>query len=170
MKWNTRTMIFMGLMVAMSIILTRILAVPIGETIRISFGDVPIILAGILFGPLAGAVTGAAADIVGVMLKSQGGFFIGFTLSSALTGFIPGLFFLRRKAEKVSLGKIILIVTLITVFISLILNTYWLTILVGKGFFVILTPRLLVRAIIAPLEVIFLAIILRAWDKYRTSR
>lgn len=169
MKFNTRTVVFMGLLVGMSLVLTRLLGFLILPTVRISFGDVPIILAGILYGPLAGLITGAAADVIGVLLKPEGGFFLGFTISSALTGLIPGLFFWRHTGSKYSPVKVILIVLLITVFVSLLLNTYWLTFLVGKGFWVILPTRLLARAIIAPLEAILLIAILRALEKYRTS-
>lgn len=169
MKWNTKKIVFMGLMVSMSIILTRLLSFMVGPTIRISFGDVPIILSGIVFGPVAGAITGIAADLVGYLLRSEGGFFFGFTLSAALTGFIPGLFFLRQKGEKYSLVKLIIIVVVQTILVSLTLNTFWLVIMYGQGFWAILPNRIIARAIIAPLEVLFLVIILRALNRYRTS-
>lgn len=162
MKWKTRTIVFMGLLAAMSIILTRLFGFMIVPTIRVSFGDVPIILSGILFGPLAGAVTGITADLVGVMLRSQGGFFIGFTLSAALTGLIPGLFFRNNRDGKYPLSKIILSSITVNIVVSLVLNTLWLVIMYNKGLFVILPGRLLARLVIVPLEIFFLATILRA--------
>ena len=68
-------------------------------TVRLSFGEIPIMLAGILFGPFAGALTGIAADLLGYMINSAGlAYFPGFTLSAALIGFIPGL--LLKNSEK----------------------------------------------------------------------
>ncbi len=169
MKWQTRTIVFMGLLISMSIILTRGFGFMVGPTIRISFGDVPIMLAGILFGPLAGAITGIGADLVGFMLRSQGGFFIGFTLSAALTGLIPGLIFMGHKTEKYSLVKIILSVLLVNLLISLTLNTTWLIIMYSKGFWAIFPGRVITRAIITPLEIAFLTIILRTLKKTETQ-
>lgn len=165
MKWKTRTIVFMGLLAAMSIILTRLFGFMIGPTIRVSFGDVPIILSGILFGPIAGAITGITADLVGMMLRAHGGFFIGFTISAALTGFIPGLFFLKEREGRYPLSKIILSSVTVNIIVSLVLNTLWLVIMYDKGLFVILPGRVITRLVIVPLEIIFLATILRALNK-----
>ncbi|MCK4260284.1 MAG: folate family ECF transporter S component [Halanaerobiales bacterium] len=167
MKWQTRTLIFMGLLISMSIILTRFFGFMIGPTIRISFGNVPIILAGILFGPLAGAITGIGADLIGIMLRSQGGFFIGFTISAGLTGLIPGIIFIGRKNTKTkhSLIKIAISVILVNIVVSLTLNTIWLIIMYSKGFWAIFPARVLARLIIAPLEIFFITILLRTLAK-----
>lgn len=169
MKWQLKTVVFMGLLVSMSVILTRFFGVMIGNTIRISFGGVPIIIAGILFGPLAGAITGIAADLIGVMVRSMGGYFIGFTISAALVGYIPGLFFLNQKTDEYPLSKIILSVLTVEILVHLIINTIWLIVMYNRGFLVIFPSRLLTRVIIIPFEVIFLTIILRALKIYRSK-
>lgn len=167
MKWQVKTLIFMGLLASMSVILTRAFGVMIGNTIRISFGSVPIIISGILFGPLAGAVTGIAADLIGVMVRSMGGYFVGFTISAGLVGYIPGLFFLKQKNDQYPLSKIILSVLTVEILVHLIINTAWLILMYNKGFLIIFPSRLLTRLIITPLEVIFLTIILRALKTYK---
>lgn len=161
MKWKVKTIVYMGLLVSISIILTRGFGIMIGNSIRISFGNVPIMLSGILFGPVAGAVTGIAADLVGFMIRGQGTFFPGFTLSAALTGLIPGLLYLGYRGKKPSLPRIILIVAIVNIFISFMLNTFWLSIMFNKGFLALLPGRIIARLIIAPLEVVFIVAILR---------
>jgi len=85
MRFTTRTATNLGLLTAISIVLTRVFGfiIPIAGVgaLRISFGEIPIMLSGILFGPVAGAVTGVAADLIGYAINSHGGaFFPGFTL------------------------------------------------------------------------------------------
>ena len=69
MKLSARTAANMGLLTAVSIVLTRVFGVmvPIAGVgaLRLSFGEIPIMLTGVLFGPLPGALTGIAADVVG---------------------------------------------------------------------------------------------------------
>jgi len=71
--------------------------------LKINFSTIPIMLSGILFGPIAGFMTGGVADVIGYIINPQGGpFFPGFTLSTALTGMIPGLVYkLITKYKKV---------------------------------------------------------------------
>ena len=58
----------MALLSAMSIVLGKLLAVNIGEVIRISFENLPVLLAAIALGPIAGAVVGLLADVVGCLI------------------------------------------------------------------------------------------------------
>ena len=84
-----------GLFVATSIIMARFFAgdILIGglSVLRISFGQVPIFISGILLGPVYGAITGALADVLGYLVKPLGPYFPGFTINGALGGLIPGL-------------------------------------------------------------------------------
>lgn len=66
---NVRVMIISGLLVAMSIVLGKFLAFNITDAIRISFENLPVIMAGIFFGPFIGGAVGLGADIIGSILK-----------------------------------------------------------------------------------------------------
>lgn len=61
---------FAAILSAMSFILGKFLQIPnpFQEFIRISFENLPIILAGISLGPIAGALVGAVADLIGCAL------------------------------------------------------------------------------------------------------
>ena len=85
-----------GLLVAASVILTRWLGVTVSlagvGALRLAFGDIPIILAGLILGPLGGGLVGATGDLPGFALNPMGGaYFPGFTLTAALTGVLPAL-------------------------------------------------------------------------------
>ena len=79
-----------SLMVAISIICGKYLAIPGGEVLRFSFENLPIMMAGILFGPAAGVAVGVVADLVGCFL-------VGYTINPLVTlgataiGFLSGL-------------------------------------------------------------------------------
>lgn len=149
---KTKNLIVISLLAALSIVLTRFLSfmLPVAGIlgIRISFGDIPIMLAGLLFGPIAGALTGIVADVIGAVFLSPYGFFPGFTLTAALVGAIPPI--LMRLMNKKDLGFIhLFIIILVTdIITSLGLNTLWLTMMNGKAFMVLLPPRMITRAIL----------------------
>ena len=171
MNFSTRKIANLGVLTAVSIVLTRVFGfiVPVAGVgaLRISFGEIPLILAGILFGPWAGAVTGIAADLIGYAINSHGGaFFPGFALSAALTGLLPGLLLhsYRENLHWWQVGVTVLLTDLVT---GVVLNTLWLTILYGQGFFVILPARLLARLVTLPIYTLAVFLINRAYQTYR---
>jgi ECF transporter S component (folate family) len=104
-KFDTSSLVKAAVLAAISIILTRVLSimVPLGglPALRLGFGSMPIMISGMLFGPVIGALTGIVADLIGVALNSMGGsFFPGFTLSAATTGIISGVLFHTIKIHK----------------------------------------------------------------------
>ena len=69
MKNRARRVAFAGMFIALNIVLTRFFSytVVIGgvQNIRLGFGEIPVILSGIMLGPVYGAITGALADLIG---------------------------------------------------------------------------------------------------------
>lgn len=65
---NIRVMAVAALLTALSIVLGKYLAVNVTDSLRISFENLPILMAGLFFGPLIGGVVGAAAEGYLIML------------------------------------------------------------------------------------------------------
>lgn len=88
---NTRVMVISALFIAMSIVLGKVLAFNIGTSIRISFENLPLLMAGLFFGPFIGAAVGIGADIIGCIIV---GYAINpvITLGAAMIGFASGMF------------------------------------------------------------------------------
>lgn len=147
---NTRKMVFLGLFISLQVILTRFLGI---ETpiIRVSFGFLPLALCGMLFGPLYGGICGAIADILGMLIFPKGAYFPGFTLSTALSGVIYGIFLYKRPKSMIN---IILAVFVTTIFINLGINTIWLSMITGKAVYVIIVPRIIKNLIEIPVKVL----------------
>ena len=89
---TTRVLVLSALMAAMSIVLARFCVIWITPSVRISFGNIPIMLAGLLFGPLPGALVGAVADIVGAAALSPYGWYPPLTIGPVLMGLLSGFF------------------------------------------------------------------------------
>ncbi len=79
-----------AILAALSIILGKYLAINIGTNIRFSLENLPILMAGIYLGPLAGGAVGLTADLLGCLLV---GYAINpiITIASVMIGVIGGL-------------------------------------------------------------------------------
>lgn|GEM_PF-42045 len=162
-RLSTKALVIASFLVAMNVVLTRLGAIMIlGGTIRLSFGNIPLILSGILLGPVAGAMVGFISDILGFMINSHGAaFHPGFTLSNVLTGAIPGIVVMFSRKNKLSMTNVIVSNILVFGIVSISLNTYWLTHLFGKSFFVLLPTRIVASTILAVINTMVTLILVK---------
>jgi len=63
-----RILALMAILAAMSMVLGKLLQISIGNSIRISFENLPLIFAGFLFGPVGGGVVALVEDTVGSLI------------------------------------------------------------------------------------------------------
>ncbi|MBA1334228.1 MAG: Substrate-specific component FolT of folate ECF transporter [Firmicutes bacterium] len=145
MKISTKQLVFMALLTSISIILTRVASLRISfagvEGIRIGLGDLPIIMSGMMLGPLSGGLVGAVSDIIGYFINPMGAYMPHFTFVKALTGIIPGIMIaINGKGYKnpLYLGWIVFITQLVT---STILTPYFLQVIFGIPMKVTILPR-----------------------------
>jgi len=148
----------MAFMIAISVVLTRFCSIntPI---LRIGFGFLPCALMGIMYGPLWAGAGYAIADILGMVIFPNGAYFPGFTLTAFLTGLVYGFFY--RKGE-VTLKTSIVPNLIVSFGLNLILDTIWLMILMGQGFWALLPTRI-VKCVV--MFVIQTALIPLVWNK-----
>ena len=97
-------LVISAFLAAISIVCGKYLAIRGGDVMRFSFENMPIIMAGMLFGPVVGAVVGVVADLIGCVL-------VGYTINpvvtagAALIGFIGGLgYYILGKIKKFPYG------------------------------------------------------------------
>ena len=62
---STRALAYCALLAAISVVLARLIIPMPNASTRFSIEAVPIYLAGMLFGPMAGGLVGFSADLVG---------------------------------------------------------------------------------------------------------
>lgn len=93
-------LVFASVFVAMAVILKISFEIYFTPQLRFNFCNVPIMMSGIFLGPIWGFAVGAVTDIVNYLIKPAGAMHWGFTLSSALTGCIPGIIFALTKKKR----------------------------------------------------------------------
>lgn len=136
---HTRKLVYMAMFIALEIVLTRLVSLMPSNTTRISLSFVVYAFAGNMFGPVFGLISAAIGDLVGAILFPPiGGFFPGFTLSAAVSGFIFGYVILGKK--QYLRGTIILLVN--TLLVDVLMNTLWLSIITKTPFILRLQLRL----------------------------
>jgi len=150
---NTKKIVVIALLIALEIILTRFLAIQT-PTIRISLGFVPIAIIAIMYGPIYAGVAAAVADFMGVSFFSAITPFPGFTVTAALMGFVFGLFLYNHRDRHLGLVRICMAVLIVTIVLQFGLDTLWLQIITGRGFFEILPTRIVRTLIMLPLQLV----------------
>ena len=90
-RMATRTLAFCALLAALSVVLARLIVPMPNAFTRFSIEAVPIFLAGLLFGPLAGGMVGFTADLVGCLFSGYG-YNPLFCVPPILYGVAAGLF------------------------------------------------------------------------------
>ncbi len=142
-RFSAQTLAFAGVLVAMNIVLSRFVSIPIGESLRISVSSVPIILAGLWFGPVIGGICGFLGDLLGCFISGYApNPFI--SLSAILMGVIPALFvgFLSRGKQKgggvgafaLRYLRFLLVIALTMLITSQGITTYGLSVMYGRPF------------------------------------
>ena len=158
MTWDTRTLVFLGLLVAMNIVLVRLVVIDLGSY-RITIGSVCTILAGLWFGPVAGGVSGLISDVLGCILK---GYAINplITVAAILWGVIPALMRPLMTGSKVKkTGMLWLSVVVTSILATLVFTTAGLVLLLGYNFYAIMPGRIVQWAIMTPIYCVLTSVL-----------
>jgi ECF transporter S component (folate family) len=121
----------------------------LGDYIKIGFATVANQFVYYLFGPVVGTFFGGALDILKYLIKPTGPYFPGFTISAAVGGLIYGSLLYKRP---ISLKRILIAELVVSIVCNMLLGTYWLTVMYGKGFFAILPMRVFKNLIMWPIN------------------
>ncbi len=156
---SLKIMVAAALLAAMSIVCGKYLKIPVGDIMRFSFENLPILLAGMAFGSVVGVITGVLADLVGC-------FMVGYainpivTIGAAVIGLLGGLVY--KLCEKLPL----IIKILITVFSahtvgSVLIKTFGLAKFYSIPFFELMLWRTLNYVIVATLEFVIIYFVIK---------
>lgn len=148
-------MVIAALLASMSIVLGKYASLTF-LTVRISFENLPVIAAGIMLGPLAGALVGALADLVGCLLV---GYAINpiITLGAAAIGLCAGLcsMALGGVQRRPFLATAVSCIAAHALG-SILIKSAGISIYYGSPFFAVLLERSATYAFIAAAEILLL--------------
>lgn len=150
-------MVTLAVLIATQIVLSRFCSIN-AWNLKIGLSFLPIAVAGAAFGPVGGAVVGAASDFLGAILFPIGPYFPGFSFSCAMTGVLFGL--ALHKGH--STPKLVAAVLLDQLCLSLLLNSLWISLLYGSPYLPLLATRLAQCAVMIPVELALTPLVLRA--------
>ena len=156
---SLRVMVLCSVFVAISIVCGKYLAIRGGDILRFSFENLPIILSGIAFGPVAGAAVGVVADLIGCVLV---GYAINpiITVAGGLIGAISGLVYYVCRKAPLWLGAT-LSVTVSHIIGSVIVKTVGLAVFYSMPLWELMLWRLLNYAIIGTAEGVLIYLLLK---------
>ena len=109
--------------------------------------------------------TQALADLLGALLFPIGAYFPGFTLTAFLTGLVFGLFLYGKQSFPRVLGAVLLNQLLL----SLLLNTFWISVLYGSPFGPLLVTRLLQCAVLSAVQLALIPVLAGVLERVRRS-
>ena len=158
---NIKVLCAIGMLGALSIIINNF-SIQIGEFLKIGFASECNVLVDCLFGPVAGAIFGAGMDLLKFLIKPTGPFFWGWTFSAALAGVIIGVGLYKKK---VTYWRVFIVRLINSIVINVILGTYWLDVMYGKGFIALLPTRLVKNVVMVPIETLIFMAIYKAIEK-----
>ena len=151
----------LAMFIALQIVLSKFLMLQLAPSVRLSIDSVPILLAGLWFGPLAGALVGTVSDFLGtLMFPTAGAYFPPLTVAFLLIGLTAGI--LSRVVKvKQPLLRIALIVIPSEIVGSYLFKSFALSFLVGAPFSVLLAARALPVAIVMIVNTVLVALLNR---------
>ncbi len=146
---NTRVLVYLALLVAIQIVLVRIISIDLGFA-RVTIGNLPVVLAGMWFGPFAGALCGLVADVIGCFIR---GYAVNplITLSVMVWGVIPVLMRPLMKGSKTrKMGMMCVALVITSIVGTVFLTTLGLVLMNGYHLAAILPSRLIQWAVLTP--------------------
>ena len=93
-----KKIILSSMFLALFIIFNRFISIKT-ELLVISLTFIPIIMSAVLLGPKYSTIIALLGDLLGAIIFPFGPYFPGFTISSAITGLIYGLFLYNNGNE-----------------------------------------------------------------------
>ena len=125
--FTLRRLTSMAILIALQVVLARLVGIQIYEGLRISFETIPIILASIWLGPMAGLLVGFLSDFIGTVISGYGVYFLPLAITPILNGVLPGLCYRYVFKENMSFVKCVAMIVVTEMISSLLLGTYALT-------------------------------------------
>lgn len=162
---SVRSLVTAGLLITLKLILD-LFTIQITPALHLSFEFLASATMSMLFGPVVGAMCGGLSDIVNYIINPKGVFFPGFMISSIVLGLIYGLSFYKKN---ITITRCIIAEVAVILIVNILLNTYWLSLLYGKSFNILLPVRIVKNLAMIPINVTFMYFILNLVNKIKKN-
>lgn len=170
---RTKKIVLTAILLALLVVLSRFLSIKTPIT-KISFAFLPTMLCATWLDWKWTVLLNILGDLIGATLFPTGPFFAGYTISTAISGFIYGFLLyqgnhLAKKSKQADADKAkvksndlsqkqliwraILATVLVAIIVNMGLNTLWTSITAGKAFWPLLGTRIVKQLVMIPIHV-----------------
>ncbi len=163
---NPRTLATAAVLSALHLILNQF-TIPVSGLLEVGFDFLATAAMGYLCGPWVAGLSGIVTDVFGYILRPNGPYFPGWTLSAILAGILYGLWYYRRP---VKLWRIIACKAMAVVIFNFFLTPLWLHFLYGQAFVVLSSLRFVKNLVKFPIDVALLLLVLKTCETYRARQ
>ena len=125
--FSPRRICAMAMLIALQIVLARFLGWQVSEGLRISFESIPVLIAGMWLGPVAGLIVGVISDVLGTVISGYGVYFVPLAITPIVNGVLPPLVFRYVFKNNVNVVKCVVTLVITQLIASMLLGTYALT-------------------------------------------
>lgn len=152
---RTKDLVMIALLIGLNIVLSRLVPVINAWNMKISLTFVTLLLAGYLYGPVGGMLVGGLGDLIGSLLFPIGAYNPLFTLTAVISGLIFGIFHYNNT----KLINTVLACVINQIGCSLLLNTWFISIVYNASFKALLSTRVIQAAVMLVIEFIIIRMI-----------
>ncbi len=153
-KLDTKMLVTAAILIALNIILSRFLSIN-AWNIKIGFTFISVFVAAYFYGPVFAAIVAGLGDFLGATLFPIGAYFPALTLSCILTGLIFGVFLYKKQTAI----RVICAVVLDQFIVSLLINTYWISVLYGASFEALFMTRIFQCLAMTAIQIVTISIL-----------
>lgn len=163
---DPRTLATAAVLSAVHLVLNQF-TIPVSQLLEVGFDFLAVAAIGYLCGPWVAGLSGIVTDLLGYILRPNGPYFPGWTLSAILVGVLYGLWLYRRP---IKLWRVVLCKLNMVLLFNFLLTPLWLHITYGQSFVVLSSLRLVKNVIKFPLDILLLMLVLKTCERARADR
>ena len=163
---DPRTLATAAVLSAVHLVLNQF-TIPVSQLLEVGFDFLAVAAIGYLCGPWVAGLSGIVTDLLGYILRPNGPYFPGWTLSAILVGVLYGLWLYRRP---IKLWRVVLCKLNMVLLFNFLLTPLWLHITYGQSFVVLSSLRLVKNVIKFPLDILLLMLVLKTCERVRSDR
>ena len=161
-----RTLATAAVLSAVHLVLNQF-TIPVSQLLEVGFDFLAVAAIGYLCGPWVAGLSGIVTDLLGYILRPNGPYFPGWTLSAILVGVLYELWLYRRP---IKLWRVVLCKLNMVLLFNFLLTPLWLHITYGQSFVVLSSLRLVKNVIKFPLDILLLMLVLKTCERVRADR
>ena len=158
-----RTLALAAIFSALHLVLNQF-TIPVSQLLEVGFDFLAVAAIGYLCGPWVAGLSGIVTDVLGYVLRPNGPYFPGWTLSAVLVGILYGLWLYRRPLK---LWWVVLCKLNMVLLFNFLLTPLWLHMMYGQAFVIFSSVKIVKNIIKLPIDAALLYGTLKAAGRAR---